>query len=137
MMTALSAVFTGLVGPLFRWVTLPLLILSAFTFGKIAWEKRDARILAQGEMICDARWRDAVRAEEQRQADARVNQTRRLLEAERQNNEGLKDEIGTIRVEMAKIRAAADFSADSKCLSDGVLEELNRGESPSTKHRGS
>lgn len=124
-MTLLSAALEALAGPLLRWVTIPALILAALTFGKVAWDKRDARLLREGEQICDARWREAVRESEQRAADGRVRAAESLLEVERETGERLRDELDSIRAEMEKLRSAAR-PADSRCVSDDVLDAAKR-----------
>lgn len=140
MMTLLSAVLSSLAGPLFRWVTIPAIVLAALTFGKVAWEKREARILAAGEQVCDAKWRADVRRQEAEAANARAATLEDRLNLERQVSEDLQNELATIKTESEALRARAAGAADGRCLSDAVLDTLKSRDSqpapgPARRHR--
>ena len=124
MMTLLSTAVTALAGPLFRAVTLPAIIITALIFAKAAWDKRDARLLKQGEMICDARWEENVRQQEREAAASNAAASQRILESERQTSEALREQVSRLNEEMDGLRA--NSGTDSKCLSDGVLDALRK-----------
>lgn len=120
----LSALLVRLVGPWLTTVTIPALILAAVTLGHATWQKRDARILAEGERICDLKWEMQVRQEERRVAAEKAAAAEQLLASERQVTEGLRDELQRINTDMDALRAGN--GADGRCLSDGVLDALKR-----------
>lgn len=119
-MRGLAWGLTRVVGPL----VLPGLVVG------IAWsvhslvKERDERMRIQGERRCDARWEAEVRAEERRQAAAQIAEAQRRLDVERQVTEGLRNERQTLDAEMAELRGK--LSSDRSCLSDGVLDALDR-----------
>lgn len=128
MMSILSGIIARLAGPWLATVTVPALILAALTLGHNAWLKRDARILAQGERVCDARWEAAVRAEERRQAAESAAAAQKLLETERQVTEGLNEQVMQLAAELDRVRSTS--GSDPRCLSDGVLDALRRRQQP-------
>lgn len=134
-MLILSALFTQLTGPLLKWITIPLLCLAALTATKVAWDKRDARLLRQGEMVCNTRWEAAVRAEEQRSAAERHALLLGQVKAERDSREGLQDELNEAMRVIASLRAGA--GTDPRCLSDGVLDALRKGGGAKGRRPGS
>lgn len=125
-MFGLGALLEALIGPLFRVVTVPLIALSAFTFGHMWWEQKKETLRIQGEQRCDARWEEKIRGEERKAAEQEIAATRLLFEAERKTNDGLNQELDRITKEVDQLRAGRDFGRDSNCLSDGVLNELRR-----------
>lgn len=126
MMTLVASLLEALAGPLLRWVTIPALVMGALVLGKAAWEKRDARLLREGEQICDARWRESVRESERAAASERARAAEQLLETERTNAETLRSNLAAVRAEMDKLRAAAAGPSDSKCISDAVLDAARK-----------
>jgi hypothetical protein len=122
----LAADLLGLLfGGWLRVVTVPVLILSTLTLGKELWERRDARLLAQGEMVCRVDWERRAREDERAAAAERVRQMEAALAAEREAIGGLQDELTRIRAEAEALRTQA-AGADERCLSPGVLDALAR-----------
>lgn len=123
-----------LVGPLLGPVVIPALLLIALTTGKSAWERRDAKILKSGEMVCDAAWRDRVRKAEAEAAAAKVAAMEDLLASERSNMESLNEQLKQTGAEISRLQqasAAAGIDRPERCLSDGVLDSLRgRGDAP-------
>lgn len=122
-MTAAAAALEALIGPLFRWVTVPALILGAVVMGHMLWEKRDARLLREGEQICDARWRAEVREQEAATAGKRASAAEEILETERRVAEELRNELTTIQAEAVQLRATA-AGGDPDCPAGGVLNPV-------------
>lgn len=118
----------GIGGAIWRWAIVPAAFLAALTLGKLAWDKRDARILAEGERICTARWEAAIREEERSAATRAVWAERQLLEAERITSQGLEHDLDRIRGELADARRKSTAAAGDNCLSPGVLESLRSGD---------
>ena len=121
-MFLLAGLVTSLTGRLLWWVTIPALFLATVTFAKIAWDKRDARIMKQGEMVCTAKWEARIRDEERQQAAATVKRVEDDLENERKVTGDLRDELQVMAEAKAKLEQRA--SADPRCLSDGVLDAV-------------
>ena len=147
MMMLLSGLLAQLTGPLLKWVTVPLLRLAALTFAKVAWDKRDARIMLAGEQVCDARWRAGVRAQEKADADRAVSAVNQILTNERNTMEVMRDSIQLQSEEINRLRlasAAAPAAGGPNCLSDSVLDALRKRQGsgsggqpkPATKTRG-
>jgi hypothetical protein len=129
MMGLLASVLEALAGPLLRWVTIPALVMGGLVLGKALWDKRDARLLKEGEQICDARWRESVRESERAAADSRARAAEELLETERVNAENLRNELAVIQAEAERLRVAsatASAATDSRCVSERVLDAARR-----------
>lgn len=119
-----AKIIEALFGRFLVTITFPAMILAALTFGKVAWEKRDAKLLKEGEKVCDARWEDAVRQQEREAAATRVAAAETVIETERQTSEELRDQLSKLNSEMDGLRAGA--GNDGRCLSDGVLDALRK-----------
>lgn len=125
MMTLGAWLLEGLLGRWLRVITIPVLFMGALTFAKVAWDKRDARLLKEGERICDARWENEVRRQEQDKAARQALAAQLVLEQERQMTEGLREQLQSVTEQMDRLRATS--SSDRRCLSDGVLNALRNG----------
>lgn len=129
-MMRLAALLLGSIfGPWLRVATVPLLLVAAVTMAKALWERRDARLVREGEMICRVDWERQTRAEERVAAEAKLGLMEAALAAERQAVGGLHDEIARITAEAEALRAQA-AGADERCLSAGVLDALDRSARP-------
>jgi hypothetical protein len=130
MMSIAAIALERLVGPWLKVVTVPLLCLALLTVTKIAWDRRDARILQQGEMACDRRWEAEVRAQERKSAEKAFTALNEILDGERKVTDAQNEEIKTLRDRMAVLSASApkDGSDRSSCLSPGVLDALRQPE---------
>lgn len=121
-MGLLASLLEALVGKWFKALLLPALILGALTMAHAAWQKRDAKLIREGEMICNVAWEREVREQEKKAADLRVGVVQSILETERETAGALNDQLSKLKGDMAKLRASA--SSDSDCLSPSVLNTL-------------
>lgn len=126
-----ATLLENLAGPYLRTIVLPVLFLSALTFGKIAWDKRDARLIREGERICNANWEKEIRQQERAQVEADIRAGRKIIEVERTIDEGLTNDLQALQSSIEILRTPVDGSAS--CLSDGVLNLLGQGEAGRTK----
>ncbi|MEO0943245.1 MAG: hypothetical protein AAFY06_00185 [Pseudomonadota bacterium] len=124
MMWLFSKGFELLAGPLLGWVTAPLAGLALVTMVHTLWERRDARLLKEGQMICERNWERKIRDEERLSYERKARAERQVLMAERRNSEELGNELETLRKEMAVLRATDVSPSDDRCLSDRVLDAL-------------
>lgn len=138
MMTLLSGIFGALTGPLFRFVTIPVIALLAITGGHVLIEGWKEKHRVEGERRCDARWEAQIRAEERKKAAGEVFAARQMLDLERGMNERLYNELETVQGELDALRGATSGLDDGRCLSDGVLDRLGRkAVDPKRKQPGS
>jgi len=126
-----SKALTILMGPMFKVLVIPALFIGSLTLGKIAWDKRDARIMREGELVCTIEWEKVVREQEKRTAELRLGVVQSILEHERKTAGALTDENNRIKGELDALRATA--GTDGKCLSDGVLDALRKRQSSASK----
>lgn len=123
-----AAALEALAGPLFRAITLPLIISAGLTFAKMAWDKRDARLMKRGEEICESGWRERAQATGYAQASAEIDRQRAILAQERATMEGLTNANVELQARISELQAGA--SADPRCLSDGVLNAVRSRNAP-------
>jgi len=126
MMTLLSLVGGSLMGPLFRFVTVPIIALCAITGAHLLIENWKGNLRAQGESACNSAWEARVREEERNKAWNEVDQAHSLLIKERQLTGELNDKLANLNIEMDALRFSGAYPNDDKCLSDGVLDSLER-----------
>lgn len=121
-MFGLAAILEGLVGPWFKAILLPVLLLSLLTASHLAVEGWKGRLRSEGVAVCNADWERKIREEERRAATLEREAARILLLAEQETNR----ELSTENEEIAgKLQAALAGSAgDKSCLSGGVLDAL-------------
>lgn len=115
------------------FLTVPALVIALLWFGGQYLQMRDQRAMQEGERICNAEWEASIRRQEQEAASRRLAQARAEIEAERQVTEGLRSELDRITLESNALRELVDRAGDGRCLSDGVLEELERYTEPETR----
>lgn len=126
-MPILSGLVTALFGRFFQTITIPVICLLALTFAHQLWKVRDARLIAQGERVCDAKWEAQIRQQERQQVEADIRAGRRFIEIDQSVTEGVTNDIRTLNESLEILRLPSG-GADGKCLSDGVLQRLERGE---------
>ena len=125
-MGPLATVFEALTGRLFKAVTVPLMAVGLLVLTHQLWKARDARLVAQGERICDARWEAQIRGDARAQAERDLWAGRKILEVERETDEGLTNDLQALNESIDLLRTPS--GADGNCLSPGVLDVLKRGE---------
>lgn len=122
MMTLAAGALTALVGPLFRWLTLPMLLLGGLTASHLAWQNHKEKLRLQAEKVCDARWEQRIRNEERSRAEREISGVRSLIETERQTAQELRDDNEKLTGELQDL--LSNSSGDESCLSSGVLDKL-------------
>ena len=127
MMTILGRALGALAGPYLGSLTVPAMALGLVVLLHQFWLARDARLKAEASNICTANWETEIRKQERDTATQAATAAHRILEGERQLNEGLKNELDTLK---ASNQALSDASvgADARCLSDGVLRAIGNGD---------
>lgn len=127
MMTLLGAILTRLFGPLLLTVTLPALALAALT----GWHQA---IKIKATARCDARWEAQI-------ADAARADAERALAAEKATSaanaaaaEEMRNARDTLQQDLEALRK--DSSGDARCLSDRVLDALEKGRGPAGSKAG-
>lgn len=121
-MALLSRLLTGVSG---SWLTMPALLLMLIV-SAYQWKEANARALkAEGKSQCDLSWQLSLQKQRTEAAQTVARQMQEFFELERQTTEGLRHELSDIRTKFAEAKASA--SSDPRCLSDGVLDLLQRG----------
>lgn len=124
-----ATVLENIFGRWLRPFVLPVLCVALLTLAKVAWDKRDARLMKEGERICDAKWEGEIRKQERQQVEADFRAGRRILEIERNVDEGLTNDLSALQSSIDLLRTD---STSNNCLSDGVLDLLGKEPGAST-----
>lgn len=126
-MFGLAKLLEALVGPYFKVIVLPVILLALLTTSHLLVEGWKDRLRHQGETICNGQWESKIRDEERARAAQALSASREILAAEQRTNQELSDENEKIAGELQAVLAGS--SGDGSCLSPGVLDAL-RGEKP-------
>lgn len=124
-MFGMAAILEALVGPLFRWVTVPLMAGALLVTSHLLFESYKERLRMQGDVRCDSRWEERIRSEERSAASKEIAAGRVILQAERETANQLRDENEKLTGEMQDL--LSDSDGDANCLSGRVLEQLRKG----------
>lgn len=121
-MFGLATILEALVGPLFRWVTMPLLLGGLLTMSHLWVESWKGRLINQGEVICNGKWESKIRDEERTKAAQALSASRLVLEAEQTTNRELSDENEKLEGQLQSLLSGSN--GDPNCLSQRVLDAL-------------
>ena len=121
-MFGLATILEALVGPLFRWITLPLIVGGLLTTSHLWVESWKGRLIRQGEVICDGKWESKIRDEEKAKGAQALAASRLVLEAEQSTNRELSDDNERLEGQLQGL--LSDSNGDASCLSKRVLDAL-------------
>ena len=132
MMTLLGKALGALAGPYLGSLTVPAMVLGLVVLLHQFWLQRDARLKAEASNICTAHWETEIRKQERDTATQAASAAHKILEGERNINEGLRHELDLLKQHNETL-VGSSVGNDARCLSDGVLRALGNGDAGSSR----